>query len=418
MGEPAAVTASMHTSGTIPRLSLRPKRDRRVTGGHPWVFSNELQPGFADVDPGAVVDVFDASGAFVGRGMASPNSLIAVRICSRLRKQDLDSPLFFAERLRRALAFREAVWPGRRDLRLVNAEADGLPGLIIDRYGDTLAVQINTVGMEVRKEALQEALCDVLGPTTAATTPDGLSAVLRNDNRVRTLEGLEQGSGVWFGDVPETVDIVEHGVTFRVALLGGQKTGHFYDQADNRRFAGGLCRGRTVLDMYANSGGFALQALVQGAEHAIAVDKSAPNAAISTVNAELNGVSDRFEAVTAEGNRDLELRVQRGERYGAVVLDPPAFAKSKKAAGNALRGYQRINTLAMMLVEPDGFLFTNSCSFHVFEDRFLEMLGRAAKEADRTLRLVRRGEQAPDHPVLPGVPETRYLKSLAVQVGL
>jgi 23S rRNA (cytosine1962-C5)-methyltransferase len=414
MGAHAAVTASMHTSGPVPQLKLRNKRDRRVRSGHPWVFSNELEPGFADVDPGAVVDVFDASGAFVGRGMASPNSLIAVRICSRLRKQDLDSPLFFEERLRRALAFREAVWPGRRDLRLVNAEADELPGLVIDRYGDTLAVQINTVGMEVRKEALQQALENVVGPTTTG----GLSAVLRNDNRVRTLEGLEMGSGPWFGDVPDHVDITEHGVTFRVALLGGQKTGHFYDQADNRRFAGGLCRGRTVLDMYANSGGFGLQALVQGAEHAIAVDKSAPNAGIATVNAELNGVADRFEAVTAEGNRDLEVRVQRGERYGAVVLDPPAFAKTKKAAGNALRGYQRINTLGMMLVEPDGFLFTHSCSFHVFEDRFLDMLGRAAKEAGRTLRLVRRGEQAPDHPVLPGVPETRYLKAFAIQVGL
>ena len=414
MGEPIAVTAGMNTSESIPRLTLRPKRDRRVKSGHPWVFSNELEPGFADVDPGAVVDVFDASGAFVGRGMASPNSLIAVRICSRLRKQDLDSPLFFEERLRRALHFRKVVWPDRRDLRLVNAEGDELPGLIIDRYGDTLAVQINTVGMEVRKEALQTALQNVLGPTTT----DGLSAVLRNDNRVRTLEGLEQGSGPWFGDVPEHADIVEHGVTFRVQLLGGQKTGHFYDQADNRAFAGRLCRGRRVLDMYANSGGFALQALVQGAEHAIAVDKSAPNAAISTANAELNGVADRFEAVTAEGNRNLEVRVQQGERYGAVVLDPPAFAKTKKAAGNALRGYERINTLGMMLVEPDGFLITHSCSFHVFEDRFLEMLGRAAKAAGRTLRLVRRGEQAPDHPVLPGVPETRYLKSLALQVGL
>jgi len=394
---------------TVERLSLRPKRDKRVRAGHPWIFSNELEPGFADVQPGAMVDVFDSSGAFVGRGMASPHSLIAVRLCSRLRKEDLDSPYYFEERLRQAVAYREAIWPGRRDLRLVHAEGDFLPGLIIDRFGDWLSVQINTVGMEVRKPQLREALEKVVGPA---------GAVLRNDNKVRELEGLALGREVWWGEPPDTVDIEENGVTYRVGLLGGQKTGHFYDQSENRRFAGSLCRGRTVLDVYANSGGFALQALAHGATHAIAIDKSAPNAGIAQVNAELNGFADRFEAVTAEGNRDLERRVALGERYGAVVLDPPAFAKSKKTAGNALRGYTRINALGMTLVKPGGFLFTHSCSYHVHEDRFIDALQTAAKTAERRLRLVRRGEQAPDHPVLPGVPETRYLKSLVFQVLL
>ncbi|MEZ4322982.1 MAG: class I SAM-dependent rRNA methyltransferase [Myxococcota bacterium] len=392
---------------SVARLTLRPKSAKRVRSGHPWVFSNELEPGFAELEPGSVADVFESGGAFVGRGMVSPHSLIAVRICSRLRKEDLDSPVFFEMRLRQALDYRQSVWPGRRDLRLVNAEGDFLPGLVVDRFGDHLAVQINTVGMEVRKPQLLEALQKVLGPS---------SGVLRNDNKVRELEGLELGREVWFGEPPESVDIDELGVTFRVPLLGGQKTGHFYDQAENRRFAGSLCAGRSVLDVYANSGGFALQALRQGATHAVTVDKSAPNAAIALENARLNGFADRFEAVTAEGNRDLEERVGRGERYGAVVLDPPAFAKSRKTAGNALRGYTRINALGMTLVEPGGFLFTSSCSHHVHEDRFLEALQSAAQMANRTLRMVRRGEQAPDHPILPGVPETRYLKSLALQV--
>lgn len=391
------------------RLTLRPKRDRRVKSGHPWVFSNELEPGFVDLEPGSAVDVFDAKGAFVGRGMVSPHSLIAVRICSRLRKEDLDSPIFFASRLREALAYRAAVYPGRTALRMVHAEADFLPGLVIDRFGDQLAVQINTVGMEVRKPQLREALESVLGPT---------GVVLRNDNKVRELEGLEQGRSIWFGEVPEHVDFEEFGVHFRVPLMGGQKTGHFFDQAENRAQAGKLCAGRTVLDLYSNSAGWALHALKNGATHATAVDKSEPNAGVAMANAERNGVADRLEAVVAEGTGYMEYLVAKGTRFGAVVLDPPAFAKSKKTAGNALRGYTRINAMGMTLLQPGGFLFTSSCSHHIPEERFIEALTKAADNAGRVIRIVRRGEQAADHPVLPVVPESRYLKCITLQVLL
>jgi 23S rRNA (cytosine1962-C5)-methyltransferase len=394
---------------SIPRLTLRPKREGRVSRGHPWIFSNELEPGFADLPPGAVVDVFAARGAFVGRGLLSPNSLITVRLMSRARHDDLDSPLFYAMRLREALAYRQAVHPERQSCRLVHAEGDFLPGLIVDRFGDHLAVQVNTVGLEQRLDVLRTAIEEVLAPA---------GAVFRNDNRVRELEGLEQGRSVWFGDVPEHVDIDEYGVTFRVPLLGGQKTGHFFDQAFNRLAAGRLAADRTVLDVYANTGGFGLQCLAHGAREVLFVEKSEPTAEACGLNAEINDVADRATVVATEATKFLEHLVAQGERFDLVCIDPPAFAKSKKTAGAALRGYARVNALAMTLVRPGGFLITSSCSHHVHEDRFLEALTKASTMAERPIRLVRRGEQAPDHPVLPAVPETRYLKHVVAQVLL
>lgn len=393
----------------LPRLTLRPKRDGRVNRGHPWIFSNELEPGFADLEPGAAVDVFNAKGRFIGKGLLSPNSLIAVRLFSKVRHEDLDSALFYQMRIREALEYRQRIFPNRTAYRLVHAEGDFLPGLIIDRMNDHLAVQINTVGMERRKDLLEEALRKVLDPA---------GVVLRNDNKVRELEGLEQGRGVWFGEVPESVDIDEYGVTYRVPLLGGQKTGHFFDQAVNRLEAGRLCEGRTVLDVYANTGGFGLQALQHGADHVLLVEKSEATAEAAGLNLELNGFDDRATVVATEATKFLEQLVARGERFDVVCIDPPAFAKTRKTAGNALRGYTRVNALAATLVKPGGFLVTSSCSHHIQEDRFLEAMQKAGQVAERRLRLLRRGEQAPDHPVLPEVPETRYLKHLAFQVLL
>lgn len=391
-----------------PAIRLRPRHDRRVKAGHPWVFSNELDTDVAALPPGGVVDVHDAGGGFLGRGYANPNSLIAVRILSRQR-DDIDHPAFWAMRLREAKRYRDAVYPDRRSLRLVHAEADGLPGLVVDAYDGWLSVQFNTLGTEVRKPVIQQALQEVFEPR---------GAVLRSEGRARQLEGLDEERTAWFGDPPEHVDIDEYGVRFRVALLGGQKTGHFFDQADNRRFAGSLCRGRTVLDVYANGAGWALHALHQGATSATAVDKSADCAERMRVNAELNGVANRLEIVEAEGKLTLQHLLSQSAQFGAVVLDPPAFAKSRKTAGSALRGYREINALGLSLVEPGGFLFTSSCSYHVQEDRFLDEIAQAAKMAGRRLRLVRRGDQAADHPVALAIPETRYLKSFSFQVEL
>jgi 23S rRNA (cytosine1962-C5)-methyltransferase len=394
---------------SIPALRLRPKHDKRARQGHPWVFSNELQDPPTDLVPGETVDVLDSQGAFLGRGYANPNSLIAVRLLSRNRKTDIDQVGFYEERLRTALQYRQSLYGERASLRLVHAEGDQLPGLVIDRYEQVLAVQLTTMGMERRKDLLKQAI-------ERALQPEG--AVLRSEGRNRQLEGLEDETGLWFGDVPERIEFDEFGVRFAVQPSKGQKTGHFFDQAENRRFAGKLCAGRTVLDVYANSGGWALHALKHGADYAITIDKAPLNAERAEENARINGFGDKLEAHTAEGRKTLIDMVEQNMRFGAVVLDPPAFAKTRKAAGNALRGYQEINRLGLCLVQPGGFLFTSSCSFHVQEDRYLDVIQQAAREVGRRLRVVRRGEQAPDHPVVPEIPETRYLKSYTFQVTL
>jgi len=240
--------------------------------------------------------------------------------------------------------------------------------------------------------------------------------VLRNDAPVRSLEGLERGRSHWFGDNPETVTFHEGPVQFTVPLLGGQKTGHFFDQFDNKRAAAPLCAGRHVLDVYSNTGGWALHALKAGALSATTVDKDGLNAQLAYDNAVANGLGDQLTSIEGEGKATLQAMVVDGRRYGAVVLDPPAFAKQRKAAGAALRGYREVNALGLTLVEPGGLFFTSSCSFHVHEDRFLDAVHQAAGDAGRRLKMIRRGEQSSDHPVLHHVPETRYLKSFAFQV--
>jgi 23S rRNA (cytosine1962-C5)-methyltransferase len=388
-------------------IKLRHNHDHRVRGGHPWIFSNEIDGDVAALPSGGVVDVFDSRGKFLGRGYSNPRSLIAVRILSRSRKEAIDSPHFFAMKLREAVAYREAVFPGRKSLRLVHAEGDGLPGLVVDRFDDVLSVQITTLGMDVRKDAIAEALRGVAP-----------AAVLRSEGRMREIEGLPDVREVWFGDVPDEVEVEELGIRYRLSPLGGQKTGHFFDQAENRRFAGLLAAGGDVLDTYCNSGGFGLQALRQGARQVLGIDLAAENLEKAQANAALNGFAGRYDVACGDGRTILEKLVGEGRRYKVVMLDPPAFAKTRKVANQALKGYRDINALGAMLTEPGGFLVTSSCSYHVEEERFLEAVREGVEKAGRRLRLVRRGEQAPDHPVDPAIPETRYLKHYVGQVGL
>ncbi len=380
---------------------------KRLKSGHPWVFANEIKESVRDLPAGGTVDVHAPTGGFIGRGYANAKSLIAIRLLTRSKRQDIDDAQFYIAKLRSALSYRERVYPDRQSLRLVHAEGDGLPGLVIDRYGDALAVQLTTLGMECRKEVLQEALNVVFKPS---------GAVLRNDSAVRKLEGLPLERTDWFGDVPESVDVDEFGVKFRIALHAGQKTGHFFDQADNRRFAGSLCKGGRVLDVYANTGGWALHALHNGAKEAIVVDKSESTCGLAAANADLNGFGEQMQVINDEGKKTLQYIVSAGERFDAVVLDPPAFAKTKKVVQSALRGYTEINALGLTLVRPGGFFFPSSCSYHVSEEDYLRTVHTAALEVGRTLRIVRRGQQSADHPVVPGIPETRYLKSFAIHV--
>ncbi|NCG19182.1 MAG: rRNA large subunit methyltransferase I [Rhodobacterales bacterium] len=393
---------------SLPMVQLRNKKDRRVKGGHPWVFSNEIDGDIKALPAGGAVGVYDSKGAFIGRGYANPKSLITVRIASR-RKDDIDHVAFWAMKIREAVELRHLVYPGRQSMRLIHADADGLPGLVVDRYGDYLAVQLTTLGTEQRKEIIGQALQQVLSPK---------GAVLRSEGRNRQLEGLEDERCVWFGDIPEHVEIDELGVKFQVPLLGGQKTGHFFDQTENRAWAGQRCAGKTVLDVYANGAGWALHALHNGAKHSVAVDKSPDCAAMMTQNAALNGVTDRLDIVQAEGKKFLTQLCMESQQFDVVMLDPPAFAKTRKAANSALRGYTEVNKLGLQLTAAGGLFFTSSCSFHVDEANFIAAVMKGAQQAGRSLRMVRRGEQSSDHPVHPAIPESRYLKSYAFEVRM
>ena len=400
----------------IPTAVLRLGAERRVASGHAWVFSNELHSPVTDLPPGGAVAVRDARGRFLGLGHANPASLIAVRILSRDPRDDLDSVDFYAERLAQAWQARRLLLPGRESLRVVAGDADGLSGLVVDRYapagaeqgdGAVLSVQLTSLGMERRRELLAQALQRVLSPA---------GAILRGDVSVRSLEGLPQQVEDWFGAVPEQVLIAEGPARFRVDPRQGQKTGFFLDQVDNRAWAAARAGGARVLDVYAHTGAWAVQALLAGASSAVAIDASDRACAMIQAHARDNGLADRLQVIQGDARVALQELAARGERFDLVSLDPPAFAKTRKAAAPALKAYRQVNRLGMALVRPGGLLFTSSCSHHIHEERFQEQVALAAQDLGRPARIVRRGEQGPDHPVHPAMPETRYLKHLVLHL--
>lgn len=371
--------------------------------GHPWVFSNEVvEPPVKQLPAGGAVEVFDPRGKFLGRGYANPHSLISIRLFAG-SSESPDDPQLYAARLGNALALRDRVVPGRRSYRLCAGESDGLPGLIIDRYEDILSVQVTTLGMEIRRDAIRAALQTLLAPK---------GVVYRGDVKLREYEGLPLEKGVWWGDVPERVPFEENGVRYAADLVEGQKTGFFFDQAENRAFLASRCTGARVLDVYAHLGGWALTAMVHGAASAATIESSAPANEQIRANAALNSVDI---AVLAGDAREEMAKLAPGS-FDIVCIDPPAFAKNRKSAGIALGAYRQVNAAAAKLVAPGGLIFTSSCSHHVEKERFEEAVFLGARSAGRRLQLVRRGGQAPDHPILPGVPETEYLKHLVYAV--
>ena len=375
----------------------------RSRPGHPWVFSNEvLSPPVIQLPPGGAVEVVDVKGRVLGRGYANPNSLIAVRLYCNASDSP-DDPELYVRRLRDALALRERVVPGRRSYRLCAGEADSLPGVIIDRYEDVLSVQITTRGMEDRKDMLRAAIEAVIAPR---------GVVFRGDVPLRAMEGLPLERSVWWGDVPPRVTFEENGVRFEADLIDGQKTGFFFDQAENRAFMASRVAGGRVLDVYAHLGGWALVAKKHGAAYAATIESSAPANELIRGSAALNGL----EIDVLHGDAEVEMGKLAPGSFDAVCIDPPAFAKNRKSAGVALGAYKRVNQAAARLVKTGGLLFSSSCSHHVEAARFEESVVHGARSAGRRLQLVRRGGQAPDHPILPGVPETEYLKHLVFVV--
>lgn len=390
---------------TRPSVALLAGRHRRAEGGHPWIYSNEIAMDAAAnaLAPGTLVTLRRADASPLGVAMFNPHTLLAARLLDR----DTMRPIgrrFIARRIGRALKLRERLFD-RPFYRLVHAEADGLPGLVIDRFGTILVVQSNAAGMARLETAVLDALGELLSPE---------ATVLRNDSPARELEGLPSEARVASGRLDRAVQVHESGAVFRADLLGGQKTGWFFDQRDNRRFVASLARGARVLDLYCFTGGFAVQAARAGAAAVLGVDRSEPALMLAIETAQLNGVSETCSFRRGEAFAEAAGLAARGERFDIVIADPPAFARSRKDAGAALRGYRKLARLAASVTAGGGILFIASCSFHVGIAEFAEAVRRGLADAGRAGRILRLAGADADHPIHPALPETAYLKTVTL----
>jgi 23S rRNA (cytosine1962-C5)-methyltransferase len=372
----------------------------RLRSGHPWVYKSDVRS--AQTEPGAVVRVTDERGRFHGRAFYSDKSQIAVRLLTH-QNVPVDRG-FFAERLRRAAAFRRTVVENTDAYRLVYGEADQLPSVIVDRYGDYFVLQTLSQGSEKQKTLLVELLVELFSPK---------GVLERNDPKVRLLEGLEQRVGVLYGEVPLEILAKENGVTFVYDLVHGQKTGSFLDQRENhwaaRRYASG-----EVLDCFSYQGGFALT-VAGNCEHVEGVDMGAAALEAARRNQQLNSITNvTFREVNAFDL--LKEYDEVGRRFQMVILDPPAFAKNRDSLPAAQRGYKEINLRALKILQPGGYLVTCSCSYHLSEALFLQLIAEAANDAHRMVAVVERRAQAEDHPILLTMPETHYLKCIIIRV--
>ena len=382
---------------------LRRGREQRVLGGHPWVFRSDIEreDGAAD---GLPVRVLTSAGRFLAMAVYNPRSQISLRILSR-RDEPIDGA-FIRGRVRRALDYRRR-FADVGSCRLIFAESDGLPAVIADKFGDVIVVQILCLGMERFKADIVDALVKELSPR---------GVYERNDVPVRELEGLSQQTGLLWGEVPDRVEMQENGVRFLVDVKEGQKTGFFLDQKENRAAIAPFVPGMRVLDCFTHTGSFALHAARYGAAEVTGVDISEHACACALENARLNGVEDRVRFECANAFDFLRAHQTAGEQYDVVILDPPAFTKTRSAVEGALRGYKEINLRGMKLTRDGGFFVTCSCSQHVTPDLFRGMLMDAQKDAHVQLRQIEWRTQGRDHPILLSSPETQYLKCGIFQV--
>ncbi|NJD05192.1 MAG: class I SAM-dependent rRNA methyltransferase [Methylococcaceae bacterium] len=384
-------------------LRLRKNEERRLRAGHLWIFSNEVDVEHTPLrrfSAGDLVRVEDSRGQEMGVGYVNPESLIAARLLTRNPKVEIGAA-FIAGRLQRALALRDRLYH-RPYYRLVYGESDGLPGLVVDRYGEVLALQTNTAGMDRLQPLIVDQLQILLKPR---------AIVLRNESGLRQLEGLDTATGLVAGDLQGLVEIEENGVRFRIDVLEGQKTGWFFDHRDNRARAAELAKGRKVLDLFSYSGAWGVQAAAAGAASVHCVDGSESALALARENARLNGVDDRVDCQHADVFDFLRQAREERRHYDVILLDPPALIKRKKDAKAGLEAYRRLNQGALQLLSHGGVLVSASCSYHLASDTLHDLLRATARQLDRHLVLIGRGGQGPDHPVHPAIPETDYLKA-------
>jgi len=390
----------------LPELRLKPREGRRLSAGHLWVFSNEVDTdrtpltGFAS---GALCRVVGDRDHFLGYAYVNPHALICARILGRDARYPPGKSLL-VHRLQVALALRERLYP-RLFYRLVHGESDGLPGLVLDRYGDVVVGQVGTAGMESLKAGIVAAVEQVIAPS---------AMVWKNDSGARELEGLQSYVEAALGEVPDHVEVEENGVRFRVPMGAGQKTGWFYDQAANRAAFLKYVAGKRVLDVFSYLGAWGLSAARAGAADVLCVDSSAPALELLQASADANGLTvatrrgDAFDVLAA-------LR-EAGERFDVVVVDPPAFIKRRRDIPKGQAAYRKLNQLAMQLLPRDGILVSCSCSHHLAQDDLIGAIQQAARHVGRFVQIVEVGGHAPDHPIHPAIPETRYLKALTCRV--
>jgi 23S rRNA (cytosine1962-C5)-methyltransferase len=405
MLSPTPTEPGSETSARV--LILKRGEERRLAAGHLWVFSNEVDTARTPLtafQPGELALLRTHRGAFLGHVYVNPHALICARILSRLADEPVDAALI-ERRLRSALALRERLG-AQRCYRWVFGESDGLPGLVLDRYGELIVGQIATAGMERLKQTVVAAVRTVLDPA---------ALFWKNDSAARELEHLPQGTETAFGEVPPEVQVVEAGLTFNAPLAGGQKTGWFYDQSANRaRLGRYVTRGARVLDVCSYVGAWGIGALRQGAGHATCVDASQTALEFAEANAARNGL--RLEPLRADAFDALKALGERGERFDVVILDPPAFIKRKKDLPQGQAAYRKLNQLALALLAEEGLLVSCSCSYHLAVEELIAAVQAAARHSGRGVQILEIAGQSPDHPVHPAIPETRYLKALFCRV--
>ena len=387
------------------RVFLRRGAQHRVESGHPWVFQSELDYIDGEFAPGDIVDVYNFRERFIGRGYINPKSQIIVRLLSR--EQETIDRSFFKKRIEAAWRHRQRFLEEPEYCRLVFGEADLLPALIIDKFGPVMVLQTLALGIDIHKDMIVSILEELF-------QPEGIYE--RNDVPVRDLEGLQQQKGYLKGNFPTELKVLENGIPFYADVEHGQKTGFFYDQRENRRLLQSLVKDAEVLDCFCHTGSFTVHAALYGAKKVTAVDISEQAVELAKRNAELNGVASNCTFFTANAFDLLREMTEEKRQFDVVILDPPAFAKSKGALEGAARGYKEINLRGLKLVRPGGYLITCSCSYHMDRELFQAIIVDAAKDARRTIRQIEYRTQAKDHPILPAMPETHYLKYLVVEV--
>lgn len=398
---------NQENQSSYPIVTLASGKDKRIRHGHLWIFSNELLPLQNRPEPGEIVRVCNAQNKYIGTGFYHPNSLIAVRLLTR--KPAVIDHTFFEQRIKQAIGYRANLRAETNAIRLVYAESDGLPGLIVDQYSEGIVMQILSAGMEKQRNIVIEILAKLLDPGFI---------ILRNDHLMREREGLSQDKELFAGkknDIPVT--ITENSVSYQIDPLEGHKTGFYIDQRDNRiLFRRFINEGDRVLDAFCHFGGFAIHAALAGAGEVLAVDDSETVLEATRRNIQMNKLEDIISTRKADLMKLLPRMAEEKKTYDAINLDPPNFASNRKSVGPALRGYRKIHRAALEMLKPGGILATSSCSHHITEDAFLESMQRACHDSGRRVQLLYRGGHPQDHPILPEMPETGYLKFFIFRV--